>query len=98
MKNLIIRKKRSVLRKLFENLFIYFMWLILIIILGSIILFLCHADIDNLTTMYLLLNVSDADFNRFFEWFSWLISILFLIGFFVQMNRGMQKEQENGNN
>ena len=95
MGNLIIRKKRSWFRKLLENTFVYGMWLIVIIILISIIFFLCNIDIDNFVTMYLLLNISAKEFQSYFEMFSWLISFIFIIGFFVQMHHGMMKEYKH---
>ena len=95
MQKLIIRKKRSFLRKLVENLFLIIMWSIVLWIIFSVIAFLCHIDQDDLTTMYLLLNISSSDFNRYFEWFAWLVSFILLIGFFVQMHYGMVKEQSN---
>lgn len=91
MKNIIIRKKRHWLRKIIENSFLLFMWSIVLGILFILLCFLCHIDNDNLTILYLLFSISTKEFHSYFRMFTWVISLLLTIGFFIQMYRGSKE-------
>lgn len=92
--DLIIRKKRKIIRKLIESLIILAAWSIVFLILFTIILFGCHIKTPNMVTLYILFGINSVEIDKWLSIFSWLIGVISIFSFFIYVYRESVNEDE----
>lgn len=92
MEEIIIRKKRTPIRRFIETIIMGLLWVGIVFVLGSLSLFLLQITSTNLNAIYHLLGMTTAQLQTCLNAFICFLSLIIVISFFIQNFHGMEAD------
>lgn len=96
-KDLIIRKRRKLSRKVIETAVLIVAWILVLLVIVANVGLCCHVTLNDMVTLYILFDLSAEQLNLYFSIFLILISFLFVVGYICYIKKEYHMELVNEN-